>query len=147
MVKYFIYVSILLISLVSCSTYRPAAHVIINNESKEIVPLELVIKDKEEGTVKASINHQVRPGIQQIPVKKLKRGVYSLHLNTHKGNVSAEHFLSLDTDRWVMVTYTQSDSLSIQKKYGHVDTRRLKKINGQYTGIDLYIENRKPPTL
>ncbi len=34
---------------------------------------------------------------------------------------------------------------SIQRKYGYVDTSLMKKVNGKYTGPDMYNENRKPP--
>jgi hypothetical protein len=46
-----------------------------------------------------------------------------------------------------MVTYIHEDSLTIQKKFGIVDTGMLKKVEGKYTGIDMYIENRRPPNL
>lgn len=133
--------------LLSCTASRPAAYVIINNESSETIPIDLLIYNQHEGKQKERISHSVRPGLQHIPVKKFPKGSYSVEVKANAGVISKKYPLALDTDRWIMITYMNDDSTGIQKKYGYVDTTDLKKINGKYTGINLYVENRRPPNL
>ncbi len=133
--------------LLSCKAYKPVTYVVFNNESKEKIDFNLVMNDREKNKKLAPIRYQAKPGLQEIPVAQFKRGSYELQINTHDGQQSKSLPLRLDSDRWVMVTYIHEDSLAIQKKFGFVDTRILKKIAGKYTGIDMYIENRRPPNL
>lgn len=133
--------------LISCTASRPAAYVIINNESSETIPIDLLISNRQEGKLRERISHSVRPGLQHIPVKKFPKGSYSVEVNANDGMISKKYPLALDTDRWIMITYMNDDSTGIQKKYGYVDTADLKKVNGKYTGINLYVENRRPPNL
>lgn len=133
--------------LVSCTASRPAAYVIINNESSETIPIDLVICNQQAGKQREKISHSIKPGLQHIPVKKFPKGSYSVEVNANAGLISKKYPLALDTDRWIMITYMNDDSTGIQKKYGYVDTTDLKKINGKYTGINLYVENRRPPNL
>lgn len=142
-------VSLLLacIFLFACRSYRPVTYVVFNNESKEKIDFSIVANDRSHNKVLTSIKHQAKPGLQEIPVTQFKRGEYALQINTHNGQQSKVLPIRLDSDRWLMVTYINEDSLTIQKKYGFVDTGILKKIGGKYTGIDMYIENRRPPNL
>jgi len=135
------------IFLLSCKSYKPVTYVVFNNESKEKIDFNIVVNDREKNKVLSPIKHQARPGLQEIPVTQFKRGIYSLQIHTHDGQQSKVLPLRLDSDRWVMVTYINEDSLAIQKKFGFVDTGILKKVKGKYTGIDMYIENRRPPNL
>lgn len=142
-----IQLSLALIFLLSCKAYRPVTYVVFNNESKEEIDFNIVMNDRKKNKMLAPIQYQAKPGLQEIPVAQFKRGTYELQINTHNGQQSKSLPLRLDSDRWVMVTYIHEDSLAIQKKFGFVDTRILKKIAGKYTGIDMYIENRRPPNL
>jgi hypothetical protein len=135
------------ICLLSCKSYKPVTYVVFNNESKEKIDFNIVVNNRDKNKVLSPIKHQAKPGLQEIPVTQFKRGQYSLQIHTHNGQQSKVLPLRLDSDRWVMVTYINEDSLAIQKKFGFVDTGILKKIGGKYTGIDMYIENRRPPNL
>lgn len=142
-----IQLSLALIFLLSCKAYRPVTYLVFNNESKEKIDFSIVMNDREKNKSLSPRQYQAKPGLQEIPVTEFKRGIYALQINTHNGQQSKSLPLRLDSDRWVMVTYIHEDSLTIQKKFGFVDTGMLKKVSGKYTGIDMYIENRRPPNL
>ena len=133
--------------LLSCKAYKPVTYVVFNNESKEKIDFSIVMNDQEKNKKLSPIPYQAKPGLQEIPVAQFKRGMYALQIHTHNRQQSKSLPLRLDSDRWVMVTYIHEDSLAIQKKFGFVDTGILKKVDGKYTGIDIYIENRRPPNL
>jgi hypothetical protein len=138
---------LVIVFLFSCNAYKPVTYVVFNNESQEKVDFNIVVNDKEHNKTLTPVKHQAKPGLQEIPVAQFKRGQYALQIHTHNGQQSKILPLRLDSDRWVMVTYFNEDSLTIQKKFGFVDTGLLKKVGGKYTGIDMYIENRRPPNL
>ncbi len=142
-----IQLSLALIFLLSCKAYRPVTYLVFNNESREKIDFSIVMNDREKNKSLSPRQYQAKPGLQEIPVTEFKRGIYALQINTHNGQQSKSLPLRLDSDRWVMVTYIHEDSLTIQKKFGFVDTGMLKKVSGKYTGIDMYIENRRPPNL
>jgi hypothetical protein len=131
----------------ACSASRPAAHVIINNESNQELPIELSIIKKHDGSTRHTVTKTLKPGLQEIAFRKFPKGAYAVTVKAHDGLIHTQQPLALDTDRWVMITYMHNDSLTIQKRFGYVDTQNLKKINGKYTGLELYIENRCPPNL
>lgn len=145
--KQFMYVLGVSVSLMACTIAKQSAHVIVNNESSEQISMQLVISDQENGKTKEEINYSLKPGLQHVPVRKFPKGSYAILVNANNGTVCKKYPLALDTDRWIMVTYMQDDSLRLQKKYGYIDTSELKKINGKYAGLNLYVENRKPPNL
>lgn len=131
----------------ACSISKQSAHVIVNNESREHVPMKLVISDQENGKTKEAVDYLLKPGLQEVHIRKFPKGAYDISLNLKNGVIHKNYPLALDTDRWIMVTYMQDDSLRLQKKYGYIDTASLKKINGEYAGLNLYVENRRPPNL
>ena len=141
------YLIIALGGLMACRIAKQSAHVIVNNESSEEIPLQMVISNQEDGKTKEEIKYALKPGIQQIPVLKLAKGSYTIDIKANNGAISKTYPLALDTDRWIMVTYMHDDSLRLHKKFGYIDTSELKKINGKYTGLNLYVENRRPPNL
>ncbi len=145
--KQFMYVLGVSVSLTACTIAKQSAHVIVNNESSEQISMQLVISDQENGKTKEEINYSLKPGLQHVPVRKFPKGSYAIQVNANNGTVCKKYPLALDTDRWIMVTYMQDDSLRLQKKYGYIDTSELKKINGKYAGLNLYVENRRPPNL
>lgn len=130
-----------------CGSSRPMAHLIINNESQEAIPLQVTLTKQGNPSPGHIITQTVQPGIQEFPAGKFYKGLYYIVAEAKKGIVSQTIPLSLDSDRWIIVNYMSGDSLSIQHKYGFVDTSILKKADGRYTGIDLYSENRILPTL
>lgn len=141
---YFILVCLFMLS---CKAYKPVTYIVFNNESNEKVAFDIILSNKEKNKKLDPITLKANPGLQEIPVSQLKKGHYSLQIATQEGQISKELPLRLDSDRWVMVTYINEDSLTIQKKFGFVDTGVLKKVKNRYTGVDLYIENRRPPNL
>lgn len=135
------------ISLAACSIAKQSAYVIVNNESREQVSMQMVISDHKNGKTKQALNYSLKPGLHHVPARKFRKGAYDIHIKAKDGRVCKTSPLALDTDRWVMVTYMQDDSLQLQKKYGYIDTSELKKIDGKYAGLSLYVENRRPPNL
>lgn len=133
--------------LEGCGSSRPVAHLIINNESQEAVPLQITLIGQGNQSPGHIITQTVQPGIQELPAGKFHKGLYYIVAEAKKGIISQVRPLSLDGDRWIIVNYMSSDSLNIQRKYGFVDTSILKKADGRYTGIGLYSENRVLPTL
>ncbi|MEO8172829.1 MAG: hypothetical protein ABI581_07090 [Sediminibacterium sp.] len=134
-----------LVLFAACSASRPTAHVIVNNDSDRDIPLSLSISD-EDGTQRI-LSNNIKPGLQELAPERLPKGMYSVCANTNNGLVTTRKRVSLDADRWIIINFMHADSMNIQRKYGYVDTSLLKKINGKYTGIDMYAENRRPPTL
>ncbi len=139
--------SISVILLASCSASKPNAHLIINNESANAIPIELLIRDKEDGKIRRNIKQAVKPGLQQVALGKLAKGSYELEVKANEGVIQQHYPLALDTDRWILLTYMHGDSIQLQKRYGYVDACKMKKLDGKYAGIDLYVENRRPPNL
>jgi len=145
--KQFMYVLSAAIGLAACNVAKQSAYVIVNNESNEEIPLQMIITDQDNKKRKEEFSYSLKPGLQHVPVRRFPKGSYDIQVNANNGTLCKKYPLALDTDRWIMVTYMQDDSLRLQKKYGYIDTSELKKINGKYAGLNLYIENRRPPNL
>lgn len=146
------YVSLLLFLVTAwltqaCSSSRSAAHAIIFNESNQETPIRLSITHTHQSKPHTIIQHTLKPGLQEVEVGRFAKGQYLITAETVNGKVSFTKSVSLDTERWIIINYISTDSLSIHKKYGYVDTTVLKKIEGRYTGVDIYSENRRPPSL
>jgi len=133
--------------LSACGGFRPAANLVINNESNTAVPLQIRIAKKGSNQASHSLTSNIAPGIQQIAAGRFAKGQYEVTASLTNGTVSLTRPVSLDTDRWIIINYISSDSISIQRKYGFVDTSFVKKENERFTGIDIYSENRILPTL
>lgn len=146
-VRVFMFIAIALtMGLSACSTSRSAAHLLLYNNSEAATPVSIIIKKPDHTTVK-SFTNSLTPGLQELELGHFTKGNYLITASTNNGLVNITKNLSLDNERWVIINYSQDDSLKIQKIYGYIDTSVLKKINGKYTGIDLYTESRRPPTL
>ena len=131
----------------ACSSYRPMAHVIVYNNSDTGIPINVSISHRNGESRAQTVNTVLRPGFQELDARKFSKGSYHITAAANNGTVAIQKNLALDTDRWIIITYNYSDSLNLQRTYGYVDTAMLKKINGKYAGLDMYIENRKPPTI
>lgn len=131
----------------ACGGIRPTALLIINNESDAPVALTVSITHKNQVSPDHLLTQTIQPGIQQIPAGKFRKGIYRITAAAAGGNPVQTRSLSLDTDRWIIINYINSDSLGIQRKYGYVDTTLMKKIGDRYTSIDIFNENRLLPTL
>jgi hypothetical protein len=131
----------------ACSASRSTAHVIINNDSDRDIPLNLSISNGDKSSTPKIFSNNIKPGLQELAPEKLPRGMYAICAETSNGQVTSTKRVSFDSDRWIIINFMHADSLNIQRKYGYVDTSLLKKINGKYTGLDMYAENRRPPTL
>lgn len=131
----------------ACGSSRSAAHAIIFNESDQETPIRLSITHPNKTIPHTIIQHTLKPGLQEVEVGRFAKGQYLVTAETVGGKVSLTKSVSLDTERWIIINYISTDSLSIQKKYGYVDTTVLKKIEGRYTGVDMYSENRRPLSL
>jgi hypothetical protein len=136
-------------SIGACSSSRPTAHIIINNENSYNTPINLSVSlsDKNEVVKEIVSGVSVQPGLQFIPGKKYKKGTYHLMVGTNNGDIHIKHPITLDTDRWIIINYLLGDSSSIVKTYGYLDTTSFKKVNGRYANLDVYIDNRRPPNL
>ncbi|MES2374612.1 MAG: hypothetical protein V4557_18695 [Bacteroidota bacterium] len=131
----------------ACSASRPTAHVIINNDSDGDIPLNLSISSNDKSGTQKTFRSNIKPGLQELSSEKLTKGMYAISAETNNGLVTSTKKVSFDSDRWIIINFMHNDSLNIQRKYGYVDTTMLKKINGKYTGLDMYAESRRPPTL
>lgn len=133
--------------LSACGGIRPSAHFIINNESEASVPMTVSITQKDHSSPAHLLTQSMQPGIQQIPAGKFKKGMYQVTASVNGDSPVQTKSLSLDADRWIIINYINSDSLGIQRKYGYVDPMLMKKMGDRYAGIDIFSENRLPPTL
>lgn len=133
--------------LQSCINSRTVAHMIFYNNSDKEAPIRLSITKNNKNNPHKVLLHTIQPGLQELEVGSFAKGAYSVTAETANGNLVVTKPVSLDTERWIILNYTSADSLSIQKKYGYVDTTVLKKVDGRFTGIDIYSENRRPPSL
>lgn len=136
-----------LLLFAACSASRPTAHVIINNDSDRDIPLNLSISNHDKSGTRKTYRNNIKPGLQELSPEKLPKGMYAISAETNDGLVSSTKNISFDSDRWIIINFMHADSMCIQRKYGYVDTVLLKKINGKYTGLDMYAESRRPPTL
>jgi len=132
------------VCIIACTSSRTTAHLIVFNESGRDIPLNVSITNTNNRAPVRTINNIIKPGIQELDAISFSKGAYSLRAEANNGFVSVNKNLSFDTERWIIINYIHDDSLNIQKKYGYVDTAMLKKINGKYTGLDMYSETRKP---
>lgn len=133
--------------LAACSTSRPTAHVIVNNDSDRDIPLNLSISNKDKNGTHKTFRNTIKPGLQELAPEKLSKGMYAISAETGFGMLSSTKKVSFDSDRWIIINFMHADSMCIQRRYGYVDTALLKKVNGKYTGLDMYAESRRPPTL
>ena len=133
--------------LSGCGGFRPAANLVINNESDAAVPMQIAFSKKGSNTPIHTLAQTINPGVQQIAAGKYQKGQYEVTATVASGAVSLSRPVSLDSDRWIVINYISADSLSIQRKYGYVDTLYMKKSNDRYSGIDIFSENRMLPTL
>jgi hypothetical protein len=136
-----------LLLFAACSASHPTAHVIINNDSDRDIPLNLSISNNDKNSTQKIFSNNIKPGLQELAPEKLSKGMYAICAQTSNGQISSTKQVSFDSDRWIIINFMHADSLNIQRKYGYVDTFLLKKINGKYTGLDMYAESRRPPTL
>lgn len=126
---------------------RHAAHFIIYNDSNKETALNVSIRDPEKGNAVKTYSQIIKPGVQEFEAGKFAEGAYQVSVETVNGTVSLHKTISLDTERWIIINYTCNDSLSIVKKYGFVDTNLLKKMDGNYTGFDMFSDTRRPANL
>ncbi len=88
--------------------------------------------------------HQIASGLQHLPEKKLKEGVYNVQVTANNDTIGAIQPFTLDSDRWVLINYVREDSAAIIKSYGYIDTTRFKKIDGKYATLYISVSSRKP---
>lgn len=131
--------------LFSCTLSRVTTHWVVNNDSGNDVTLQMSVY-KENAGVQNARSHVIKPGLQQLPEQNFSRGNYILEISDGQ-NIRQRKQVHFNIENWVIVNFTNNDSLSIQRKYGLVDTASMKKIDGKYTGIDIFTETRKPPFL
>jgi hypothetical protein len=130
--------------LASCFSSRVTTHWVVNNHSDKDVSLNLNVSKSGSGRLKTKM-HTIKPGLHELAPETFSKGTYSVLATTT--DVSRSSRLHLDSETWVIVSFTNEDSAKIQRMYGYVDTTILKKINGKYTGLDIYNETHKPPML
>jgi len=138
--------TILLSSLI-CSYFilpKSQVHFLIQNESNKEVRLNITFSPTDQSEQKLTFSASIPPGLREMEAGKIKNGTYQILANTSDGITRFQITQSVDTEKWFVFSFIQNDSLSIGKKYGYVDTSFLKKIDGKYTGISFYAENRRP---
>jgi hypothetical protein len=106
--------------------------------------LNITFSPTDQNEQKLTFTTNAPPGIREMEAGKIKNGTYQIHANTPDGTTYFQITQSIDTEKWFVFSFIQNDSVSIGKKYGYVDTSFLKKIDGKFTGISFYAENRKP---
>ncbi|GAC1439204.1 MAG: hypothetical protein NVSMB63_04370 [Sediminibacterium sp.] len=122
---------------------------IINNESPDSNPVNMSISldgDKQKQHVISS-SAALQPGLQYMPGRKCKKGTYTISIGTDNDAINVKHPITLDADRWILITYSLADSANIIKNYGYLDPGLFKKINGKYASLNMYVESRRPPNL
>src|SRR6476659_9228679 len=100
---------------IACASSRPAAHLIINNDSNTEIPMNLVISETGKKPNSKTISQTIKPGLQQLNAEKFMKGAYTISAETNNGQVCIKQNLSLDTDRWIIINYMHNDSLNIYK--------------------------------
>lgn len=127
----------------SCMTARYTTHWIVNNYSDTDVSFNLSVGHGSGHS--RTKTHTVKPGLREIGSDAFSKGTYSLVAATNE--VSKTSKLHVGSDTWVIISFTKEDSVNIYRRFGYVDTSLLKKVNGKFTGVDIYNETRKPPML
>lgn len=128
----------------SCMTSRYTTHWIVNNYSDTDISFNLSVVQSGSGHNRTR-THTVKPGLREIGSDAFSKGTYSVVAATNE--VSKTSKLHIGSDTWVIINFTKEDSINIYRRFGYVDTSSLKKVNGKFTGVDIYNETRKPPML
>lgn len=123
------------------------AHFILYNDSNKEIPLYISISNPGKANSVKTYHQIIKPGMQEFEAGKFEKNTYLVSIESDNGKVSLSKTVTLDADRWIIINYTSRDSVSIVKKYGFLDTNSLKKIDGMYTGLDMFSETRRPPNL
>lgn len=132
--------------LCSCLAERPTTHWIVNNDTNADLPLHLSVY--QPGSARSTTQSQiVHPGIQELKPQSFARGTYVVTASTTDGTVSNTKKMHFESGNWVIVSFTRGDSLTIQRRYGYIDTSFLKSLNGKFSGFDMYTESRMPPVI
>lgn len=138
------------IILCSARASKHAVRVVVSNSSADgkAVDMKFQIEGKKEGGGALLGEHEVKPGLQALPEKKLKEDVYQVQVEANNSLInSASQPFTLDSDRWVLINYIREDSASIVKSYGYIDPARFKKVDGKYATVYISVTNRKPAGL
>lgn len=137
--------------IVLCSGKAPkhGVWVVVSNSSSDGRPVEMKFSiASKAGEIGALLAQQeIKAGLQHLPEKKLKEGVYQVQVATQNDLVGASQPFMLDSDRWVLINYIHEDSATIVKTHGYIDTTRFKKIDDKYATLYISISNRKPAGL
>jgi hypothetical protein len=132
----------------SCSSSKPTAWVIFNNQNSEGKPVEMTLVCKNEKGGNSLLTKQViRPGLQSFPGFSIKKGKYEFAVTANNNLVGCSKVIMVDSDRWIFVSYIQSDSVKLNKSYGYWDLTAFTKINHEYAGLDMFFQSRKPANL
>jgi hypothetical protein len=122
---------------------------VVSNNSSDGRPVDMKFSIAgKAGEIGALLGEQqIKAGLQHLPEKKLKEGVYQLQVAAANDLVGTSQPFTLDSDRWVLINYMCEDSANIVKTYGYIDPARFKKIDGKYATLYISIANRKPAGL
>lgn len=128
---------------------KHAVWVVVSNSSSDGRPVEMKFSiASKAGEIGALLAEQeIKAGLQHLPEKKLKEGVYQLQVATNDNLISASQPFTLDSDRWILINYIREDSANIVKTHGYIDPARFKKIDDKYATLYISISNRKPAGL
>ncbi|HVZ26534.1 MAG TPA: hypothetical protein VG842_10785 [Sediminibacterium sp.] len=130
-----------------CASTRSAAALVMNNEATTAVPITVTITEAASSRKIDEKQLTLVPGLQQYSLGKIQKGNYLVSVQMGNGPAAATQNLSLDTDRWIIIGYTEGDSSFIMRRYGYVDSGLQKNSQGLYQMLNLYTESRKPPYL
>lgn len=136
----------LLLGFSRCASSRSATELVMNNESASPVQVTITITEAETARKINEKEFTLEPGLQQYSLGKIQKGNYLVSIHTGNGSAATQN-LSLDTDRWIILGYSEGDSSFIMRRYGYIDSSLQKTDQGYYQMLNLYTESRKPPYL
>lgn len=122
---------------------------VVSNNSADGRPVDMTFSiAAKAGEIGAMVGQQqIKAGLQHLPERKLKEGVYQVQVAADNNLVGASQHFTLDSDRWVLINYICEDSANIVKTHGYIDPARFKKIDGKYATLYVSVTNRKPAGL
>ena len=62
----------------ACTASRPAAHVVVYNDSDKEIPLTLSISQKQSSKTARTITSNIKPGLKELAPEKFPKGMYAI---------------------------------------------------------------------
>lgn len=89
-IRVFVFIAMpILMGLIACSTTRPAAHLLLYNNSETTTPVSVNIT-KPDNTAVKSLTGNLTPGLQELDLGRFAKGNYLITATTNNAQLSVK---------------------------------------------------------